>query len=61
VPAIKASYLCYATNCRKEMLLALEQRSAPEEMQREPTLENYVIVLNAFIDKAKKNVHMNYL
>jgi hypothetical protein len=61
LPLIKASFMCYSQGTRKELLKKVEERINKAEMRRDPSIENYKEVLNAFVNKAKKDPSKKYL
>ena len=51
----------YSKGIREEMLKQVEERIEAASMRKEPTLANYMSILNKFIEKAKLNPNKNYL
>ena len=61
LPAIKASFLCYAQGIRKELLELLDKRTVQASEREEPLLANYLKGMNEFIAEAKANPEQDYL
>ena len=49
LPLLKASYLCTAQGSRKEFMNIVRQRIKNANMRKDPTYENYLKALNAFV------------
>ena len=55
LPAIKASFLCYAQGVRNEVLELLDKRTVQESEREEPLLANYLKAMDEFVAEAKAN------
>jgi hypothetical protein len=53
LPAIKASFLCYAQENRKELMELLAQQTVQETIRLDPTKDNYLAAIDEFIAIAK--------
>ena len=61
LPAIKASFLCYAQGVRNELLELLDKRTVQESEREEPLLANYMKAMNEFVAEAKANPGEDFL
>ena len=53
LPAIKASFQCYAQGNRDELMKLLDKRTVQSSARLDPTFANFVAALDEFIIKAK--------
>jgi hypothetical protein len=61
LPAIKASFLCYSLNIRKELMELLEKRTVQASEREEPLLANYLKSMDEFLAEAKANPEQDFL
>jgi hypothetical protein len=61
LPAIKASFLCYSQNIRKELMDLLDKRTIQTSEREEPLLANYQKAMDEFLAEAKANPEQDFL